>query len=220
MKFSGHSHFYQRNHTIVTRFSFSVLLDLDNFVIVKKYYKNKRSFKGVSKMDISIIKAESVTAETGIFIGEQAPKQTVEFMNVRCPYCKKWFEDSADILAEAVASGKLQRVIKLFDKEKQSLLSGNVMHRYISKTDGQQALLDLTKIYATQTSWAQLPLEDVATYAEETLHLTLQDDLDATNKIIAEANQANIQFVPTILLDSHIFDENIPLETLSSYLNQ
>lgn len=171
-------------------------------------------------MDISIIKAESVTAETGIFIGEHAPKQTVEFMNVRCPYCKKWFENSAEILSEAVDSGKLQRVIKLFDKEKASLLSGNVMHRYISKTDGRQALLDLTKIYVTQTSWGQLPLEDVAVYAEETLNLTLQDDLDTTNKIIEEANQANIKFVPTILLDSHIFDENISLETLSSYLNQ
>ena len=169
-------------------------------------------------MDISIIKADKVNPQSGIFIGGPAEKQTFEFMNVGCPYSKKWFEQSTEILSAAVDEGRLQRVIKLFDKEKASLQPGNVMHRYISKEDGQQALLDLTKIYETQSTWRALPLEEVAQFAEETLKLTLQEDLTTTQNVIEEANEANIQFVPTVILGEHIFDENIPAETLAAYL--
>ena len=169
-------------------------------------------------MDISIIKADKVNAQSGIFIGGPAEKQTFEFMNVGCPYSKKWFEQSTEILSAAVDEGRLQRVIKLFDKEKASLQPGNVMHRYISKEDGQQALLDLTKIYETQSTWGALPLEEVAQFAEETLKLTLQEDLTTAQNVIEEANEANIQFVPTVILGEHIFDENIPAETLAAYL--
>lgn len=170
-------------------------------------------------MDISIIKAAEVTGETGIFVGESAKHQTLEFMNLRCPYCKIWFEKSEDLLREAVAEGKLQRVIKLFDKEKESLQRGNVMHRYVTKNDGQQALKDLARIYETQGQWGALSLEEVAIFAEETLGLTEQIDEEGTEKIIAEANAANIQFVPTVILGEEIFDENIDLETLASYLS-
>lgn len=169
-------------------------------------------------MDISMIKTSEVNGETGIFVGEAAEKQILEFMNVRCPYCKQWFEASIDILQEAVAQGKLQRVIKLFDKEKESLQRGNVMHRYITKSDGAQAIKDLTRIYDTQSQWGSLPLEDVAIFAEETLGLTEQLDALATEKIIAEANAANIKFVPTMILGTEIFDEQIDSKTLGSYL--
>ena len=42
----------------------------------------------------------------------------IEFINVRCPYCRKWFEESKELLAQSVKSGKVERIIKLFDKEK------------------------------------------------------------------------------------------------------
>ena len=42
----------------------------------------------------------------------------IEFINVRCPYCRKWFEESEELLAQSVKSGKVERIIKLFDKEK------------------------------------------------------------------------------------------------------
>ena len=83
-------------------------------------------------MDISIIKAKETNTTTGIKIGDENAKPIIEFMNLRCPYCRKWFEESLPILTEAVAAGKVQRVIKLFDKEKESLQRGNVMHRFVA----------------------------------------------------------------------------------------
>ena len=73
-------------------------------------------------MDISVIKAEKTTTANSIMYGEdQAPKKMIEFINLACPYCRQWFNDSFDLLEEAVEAGKIQRVIKLFDKEKESL---------------------------------------------------------------------------------------------------
>ena len=68
--------------------------------------------KGWIKMDTSIIDSTKVTTKNGLIIGEEtAPVKMVEFMNVRCPYCKKWFEDSFDLLDGYVKEGKVQRII-------------------------------------------------------------------------------------------------------------
>ena len=73
-------------------------------------------------MDISVIDATKVNTETGLHIGERnAPVKMIEFINVRCPYCRKWFEESEELLAQFVKSGKVERIIKLFEKEKESL---------------------------------------------------------------------------------------------------
>lgn len=170
-------------------------------------------------MDISIIKANQTNTQTGLKIGaDEAPKKMVEFINVRCPYCRKWFEESYDVLFEAVSEGKIQRIIKFFDKEKESLQRGNVMQHHITQTDGAKALQELKKIFDTQDEWGNLSLEEVAVYAKETLNLTEQFDQSVTNSIIAEANAANIQFVPTVIVDNHIFDESISQDELKEII--
>ncbi|NGW68846.1 thioredoxin domain-containing protein, partial [Staphylococcus aureus] len=101
-------------------------------------------------MDISVIDATKVNTETGLHIGERnAPVKMIEFINVRCPYCRKWFEESEELLAQSVKSGKVERIIKLFDKEKESLQRGNVMHHYIDYSAPEQALSALHKMFAT-----------------------------------------------------------------------
>ncbi|KAF1298612.1 thioredoxin [Enterococcus sp. JM4C] len=171
-------------------------------------------------MDISIIKANRTNSLTGLKIGsDDAPKKMIEFINVRCPFCRKWFEESYDVLFEAVSEGKVQRIIKFFDKEKESLQRGNVMQHYITQTDGVKALQELKKIFSTQDEWGELSLEEVATFAEETLNLTEQFDQKVTQSIIDEAAEANIQFVPTIIVNEHIFDESITLDELNDIIS-
>ncbi|MDA9462594.1 DsbA family protein [Enterococcus mundtii] len=167
-------------------------------------------------MDISIIDATKTNKTTGIMYGnEDAPKQMIEFVNLACPYCRQWFIESYDVLEEAVRSGRLLRIIKLFDKEKPSLQKGNVMHHHITTTDGDVALEQIKAIFDAQDEWKQLDLDGIAEYATETLGLTEQEDQTTTQAIIDEANAAHIQFVPTVIIDEHIFDESITPEELS-----
>ena len=170
-------------------------------------------------MDISVIKSEFVNDLNGIKIGSnQAPKKIIEFMNLRCPFCKQWFEESQELLAKAVIEGKVQRVIKLLDKDKESLQRGNVMHEYIS--DGsEEALQQIQQVYASQDNWKDLSLEQVANYAENTLHLEQQPNQNLQQEIRNEANQANIMFVPTMLVDNYIFDESVTQDQLKEYLS-
>ncbi|WP_207940275.1 hypothetical protein DOK78_002249 [Enterococcus sp. DIV2402] len=170
-------------------------------------------------MDISVIKTNKTNKDNGIFIGDLAPKQLLEFINVRCPYCKKWFEESRELLNEAVNANKIQRIIKLIDRPKESLQRGNVMHRFVTTDHAQQTLADLTKIFATQAQWGNLSLEEVAEFAKNELHLSEHNHLEYAQKLVEETEQATIKFVPTIVIGDHIFDENIDQETLTGYID-
>lgn len=175
--------------------------------------------RGANTMDISSIDATKVTTENGLFIGSStAPIKIIEFMNVRCPFCKKWFDESLDTLNEYVSQGRVQRIIKLFDKEKESLQRGNVMHHYIDYKTPDKAVLTLKAIYNTQEKWGNLTLDEVASFAENQLNLTLQKQPEMIQSIINEANEAHIKFVPTIIIDQHIFDESITKTELINYL--
>lgn len=171
-------------------------------------------------MDISVINASLVNDFTGIKIGsDSAPKRLIEFINLRCPYCKQWFEESYDTLNQAVSEGKIQRIIKLLDKDKVSLQRGNVMHEYIS-ADPQKALIQIQQAFETQEVWEDFELEAVAAYAEQTLRFTQQANQSIQQEIRNEAEQANIRFVPTVVLGKHIFDESIDEATLKTYINE
>lgn len=170
-------------------------------------------------MDISIIDASKVTTKKGLAIGKDtAPVKIVEFMNVRCPYCKKWFEESFDLLNEYVKEGKVQRIIKLLDKEKESLQRGNVMHHHINYDLPEKGLTDLKQMYDTQDQWGNLSLEDVATFAEDNLQLSEKEETSIVQAVIEEAAAATINFVPTIIIGEHIFDESITKEELIRYI--
>ena len=148
------------------------------------------------RMDISVIKGKLVNDFNGIKIGsDTAPKRLIEF----------------------VTEGKIQRVIKLLDKDKISLQRGNVMHEYID-TDPEKALTQIQQAFETQTIWQDFELEAVAEYAEKTLRFNQQANQILQSEIRNEAEQANIKFVPTIVLGEHIFDESIDEATLKSYI--
>ncbi|MCB5953055.1 DsbA family protein [Enterococcus sp. BWT-B8] len=161
-------------------------------------------------MDISVIDASKATEKDGLVIGKKtAPVKIIEFMNVRCPYCKKWFEEKDELLTKYVNEGKLQRIIKLLDKEKESLQPGNVMHRFINYDLPVKGLTDLHQMFATQDQWGHLPLEQVAEFARDNLQITERDNHTVSQNVIAEAEAANIKFVPTVVVKEAIFDESI-----------
>lgn len=171
-------------------------------------------------MDISNIKADKVNTTTGIKIGrDDAPVKVIEFINLKCPYCKMWYEDSKDLLTEYVAAGKVQRVIKHFDKEKPSLKKGNVLHRYLDYTNPEKALEEIDYFFAHQDEWGYFEdFESIAKYAEEKRNLVLQSNGAEAKEIIREANDAEVVFVPTVFIDEEIFDEHITQQELKELI--
>lgn len=91
------------------------------------------------------------------------------------------------------------------------------MHEYIS-ADPEKALIQIQQAFETQEIWQDFELEAVAEYAEKTLHFSQQANQSLQSEIRNEAEQANIKFVPTVILDDHIFDESISESTLKNYI--
>ncbi|MDF0480317.1 DsbA family protein [Vagococcus sp. PNs007] len=173
-------------------------------------------------MDTSKMNATFLSHNTGILVGQDtAPIKLIELINVRCPFCKKWHEDNNKLLMTLVLEGKLQRCIKLYDKDKPGLDKGNIMHRFISKTDGQLAVEQLTTIYNTQNTWGNFEaFNDISNYAKNDLKLEEDYRKNFSSIIQQEATKANIPFVPTMVINNHIFDQSISHETLLNLLEK
>ncbi|MGX7395113.1 DsbA family protein [Carnobacterium mobile] len=171
-------------------------------------------------MDISKIKANEVDTTYGFKIGNpEAPVKIIEFINLRCPYCKQWYEESKELLAEYVAAGKVQRIIKHFDKEKPSLAKGNVVHHYLDYTHPEKALEEMDYFFEKQDEWGDLGgAADVEAYVEEKRGLSLNPNEKEINGIIEEAGRANVVFVPTIFIGDEIFDEHITTKELKDLI--
>lgn len=172
-------------------------------------------------MDTSTIQTQYISHEYGIIIGHADQNISVEYLNVRCPFCKAWFENTLFIWKQAIQQGQITRIIKLLDHPKNALRSGNVMHHFVPFDDPQAALEALTKIFETQNTWGRLHISEVANYAKNELHLTMQDHILDSKKIKEEAELANIKLVPTVVINqTHIFDESITNDELMQLIYQ
>lgn len=171
-------------------------------------------------MDTSNMKADKINITYGFKIGsESAPVKVIEFLNLGCPYCKQWYYDSKDSLMKYVNENKVQRVIKLFDKEKPSLKKGNVVHHHLDYKQPEASFKEIEYFFAHQEEWGELEtLEEVADYAVEKRGLTHQPNEIEINGIIKEAEEANVVFVPSVFIGEHIFDEHISNEELEQII--
>lgn len=171
--------------------------------------------KGDDILDISNIKASEITTEGGIHFGdENAPVKIVEFINVRCPFCRQWWEEFAPVLDTYVEEGKVERIVKLFDKEKPSLKKGNVIHRYLDYNNTDKTKEDISYFLEHQDEWGNLEEPEVAEYAVSKRQLQVQENLPEANTVIEEAEKANVTLVPSVFIDENIFDEHISNEEL------
>ncbi|MDN6194183.1 MAG: DsbA family protein [Alkalibacterium sp.] len=172
-------------------------------------------------MDTSGIESEKVTTKGGIAIGsDTAPVKIIEFINLRCPYSKQWFEKSITILDAYVKENKVQRIIKHFDKEKPGLKKGNVLHRYLNHSNPEQAKDDIAFYYAHLDEWGDLSEEEIANYAKEKRKATLHDNKEHVEAILEETREANVTTVPTVFINDAIFDQKIAEKELEELIEE
>lgn len=170
-------------------------------------------------MDISEIKAEEVSTQGGVHTGNpDAPVKLVEFLNVNCPYCKQWYEQSKDTLQPYIDGGTVERITKLFDKDKPSLRKGNILHAHLDYSDPQKAMDDIGFFMERQAEWGYLEDEEVARYALEKRGLSSQPNEAQSLAVVEEAERANVKLVPSVFIGEHIFDEHVTVEELQQYI--
>ncbi|EXJ22672.1 Protein-disulfide isomerase [Alkalibacterium sp. AK22] len=166
-------------------------------------------------MNTEQINSEAVNQTVGFHLGQaDAPVKTVEFINLRCPYCKEWWDKSGQVLDPYVSNGQVQRIVKLFDKDKPGLRKGNILHTYLDYEDRKRAAEDLNYYMHHFNDWAALPDQDLSVFAETQRQARKQDNRSQSEAIVQEAAEANVRLVPTIFIGEHVFDEHISVEEL------
>ncbi|TLG79860.1 DsbA family protein [Vagococcus zengguangii] len=168
----------------------------------------------------------ALTNEIGIRLGNSdAPVVVKEYVNLRCPFCLKWFEDSKETYAQLIAEGKVQRIIKLFNKEKFGLHYANAMHDFVPKNGTYEETIEvLDAIYHSQQEWGpmdrEVSLGEVCDYAENRLGLVKDADEAMQAAILEETTAAGIRFIPTMIIGEHVFDQKISQEEFVELINK
>ena len=171
-------------------------------------------------MDTSKIKANEIDTVYGLKIGDSnAPVKVIEFINLSCPFCKKWHVNSRDLLAKYVVEGKVQHIIKHYNKETPHLAKGNIIHRYLDYSNPEAALEEISYFFDNQSEWNTLEnLDDVTAYVEDKRNLKIQSNEKEIKGIIEEAVRANVELVPSIFIGEEIFDEHITVDELKNLI--
>lgn len=173
-------------------------------------------------MDTTNIDASRVTRSNAWHIGHpNAPLKVIEFINFRCPYCKQWWDKANEVLTPYVEDEKVERIVKHYDKPKESLKKGNVVHHHLSYDDAGEITKGLMdQIFAAQDEWGELDIEEVSGWLNENLSLVEIDNEETSQNVINEAEDANVELVPTVFIEDNIFDENISNEELKQLVEE
>lgn len=150
----------------------------------------------------------------GLILGSnKAPIKIVEFINWRCPDAKAYELNIAPTLNTYVKQGKVQRIIKHFDKHKAALEKGNILNQYIDYTDAENAYLIGRALFKYQDKWGNFQMQDIPHFAED-MHLTLQNDnRKLAKQINREASVVGVTAVPTVFVGKQAFVETFTMES-------
>lgn len=171
-------------------------------------------------MDATNIDFSTVSDDLGFRYGKaDAPVKLYAYLNVECPFSRKFEQQNKAIIQEFVEAGKVQYIVKPINRPTGHLRKGNVMHSYLTYDDPENAFKQLKEMFATRQEWTELDEAGVAAYAESQLGYTKQDHDDTQEAIKAEAVEVGAKTVPTAYVFDQAFDEHEDNETIREWFN-
>ena len=155
----------------------------------------------------------NITHQDSIKIGaDEAPLKIVEYINLRCPDSKNYEENIAPFLESYIKEGKVQRILKHFDKKKYPLEVGNVLNQYLDYDTPEETFKLIKKLFEEQATWGKQRLSQIPHIAYDYgLSLQSQNRKQAL-RIDEEVDAVHVTNVPTIFVGETAFVETIDLE--------
>lgn len=163
----------------------------------------------------------SINVQNSIKIGpDDAPVKVVEYINLRCPDSKAYEEDIAPYLTPYIQEGKVQRIMKHFDKKSYGLESGNLLNQYLNYETPSETYEMIQKLFKEQDQWgfdrlAQIP--HIATgYG-----LSLQPaNSEMSNAVLKEVKAVGVEMIPTVFVNETAFVERFDFEEFKKEVDQ
>lgn len=142
---------------------------------------------------------------------DSAPIKVVEYINLRCPDSKAYEEEVSPYLNPSIEAGKVQRIIKHFDKKSYGLEAGNLLNQYLNYNTPNETYEMVQKLFREQDDWgferlAQIP--HIARAYGLTLHL---ENSTRSKAVLAEVEAVGVEMIPTVFVNEKAFVETIDL---------
>lgn len=156
---------------------------------------------------------DAINHDNSIKVGQDdAPIKVIEYINLRCPDSRDYEVNLVPYLDELIESGKVQRIIKHFDKEVRELEKGNLMNQFLNYETPEETAQMVHKLFQEQEDWAQNRLSQMPHLAGD-YGLELQEkNRQIALDVMQEIKDANIERIPTVFVNDKAFVEHISLD--------
>lgn len=162
-----------------------------------------------------------ITYDDAIKIGsDDAPLKIVEYINLRCPDSKKYEEEVIPYLNHYIEEGKIQRILKHFDKEVHVLEKGNLLNQYLDYRNSSATYEIIQDLFKEQRQWGQKRIAEIPHFAQ-TKGLKLQsDNLIHSINVMKEIEEIGIEYIPTIFVGDNAFVETISFDNFKDTVDK
>lgn len=151
--------------------------------------------------------------DNSIKIGlDTAPIKVVEYINLRCPDSKAYEEEMTPYLNTFIQDGKVQRIIKHFDKKSYGLESGNLLNQYLNYETSGETYEMIQKLFKEQDQWGFDRLAQIPHIAQE-YGLALQPaNREISKAVLNEVDAVGVEMIPTVFINETAFVERFDFE--------
>lgn len=148
-----------------------------------------------------------------------APVKVEVFLNLACPYCATIFEVADETLTSYINNGQVQYVIKHYDKPREMLLYGTLVHLFFDYNDPQRIYEIMKELFAKQSEWSESDSHSIKKMLTEEYGLKEEPEtIDLSLKITAEAIKRQVKMVPTVFINDKEFQ--YPVEINAEQLKE
>lgn len=143
----------------------------------------------------------------------EAPVKVEVFLNLACPYCAKFFEIAEQVLPSYIKEGKVQYIIKHFDKPREMLLYGTLVNCFFDYKQPEKIYELMKDLFARQSEWHEKDSDTIKKMLAEQYGLKEEPDtIDISLEIIAEAVRRNVKMVPAVFINNKEFQYPVEID--------
>lgn len=137
---------------------------------------------------------------------KDAPIKVEVFLNLACPYCASYYEMADKVLTPYIVDGKVEYIIKHFDKPREMLLNGALINAFLHYSEKDRTREIIKELFATQKEWDHLTTQDIKRMLHEKYGLIERSENTTISlSIIGETIERNVTMVPTIFINNQEF---------------
>lgn len=156
---------------------------------------------------------EEISFKDSIKVGaDDAPIKVVEYINLRCPDSKDYELNVAPYLDPYIEEGKIQRIIKHFDKKSVELEKGSLMNQFLDYEDHEKSYQMIHQLFKEQKSWARNRLSQIPHLALEYGLKLEKANQEQALRVTEEIKAVGVDRIPTVFVGDKAFVESIGLE--------